>query len=367
MILVSSSASGATSGADGSDAGVGGSAELPRSAAYRQQRRNTSIDMKVLAKIATRAALSVPGVIRHSSGVGQLTGRRLPRITVQMDPAGQAAVADIQIATSWPAPTVAVARATRETVGEWIEHSTGVPVLAVNVDVAAVVPVPDRAVTVDDLAAAPRTPEYLRVTATPLRAVSPTVSRRVSEVSTPVAPRPRHLLHPRPASPVRPVTVATGSPCPVRHIGDTVPREVRHPSVPVPFRAAPLPCPSPPEVAHPETPSPAPVFRPRSPHSPARPRHLAPVIIDHVEVTVPPPARGLPVLYAVPTPRGLPVRDVPTPRGLPVRAVSTPLRSGVTVRPTVRRRRRIPVAVRRRTYDAQRSPSQFGGVRGRRP
>lgn len=325
--------------------GSGAADELPRSGAYRQQRTHISIDMKVLEKIATRAALSVPGVIRHSSGIGQFTGRRLPRVSVQMDPGGRAAVADIQIATAWPAPTVAVAQVTRETVGEWIEHSTGVPVLAVNVDVAAVVPGSDETVTVTDLETAPRTPEYTRVSATPLKASSPAVTRQITEVTVPATPVPQKPFHPRAVTSVQLTPVTARRPEPARHVSAPTLRPVLHPTPPAPVHATPVEPPRPTEVMHPVTPSAGPVMHPRSPHSTARPRLLEPVIVDHVTVTAPPPPRGLRILYDVPTPGAPLLHDIPTPRGLPTRAVPTPQGLGVTIFPTVRRRRRIPVTV----------------------
>lgn len=326
-------------------AGSGTAEDLPRSESYRLQREHTSIDLKVLEKIATRAALSVPGVIRHSSGIGQFTGRRLPRVTVQMDPGGSAAVADVQIATSWPAPTVAAAQVTREAVGEWIEHSTGVPVLAVNVDVAAVVPGSDETVTVTDLAAAPRTPEYTRVSAAPLQTSSPTVSRQISEVSVPAAPEPHTPIRPQAATSVQLAPITAGRPVPARHVSAPIPRPVQHPAMPVAISATTVRLLPPPEVKHPETPPATPVMHPRPPHTADQPRLLEPVIADHVTVTVPPLPRGLRILYDVPTPRGPLLRDIPTPRGLPTRTVPTPQGVGVTIFPTVRRHRRIPVTV----------------------
>ncbi|WP_420099281.1 Asp23/Gls24 family envelope stress response protein [Corynebacterium sp.] len=316
--------------------GTAATEELPRSEAYRQQRTHTSIELKVLEKIATRAALTVPGVIRHSSGIGQFTGRRLPRINVQMAPSGHAAVAEVQIATRWPAPTVAVAQVTRETVGEWIEHMTGVPVLAVNVDVAAVVPNADGAasISVDDLIAAARTPELTRVTATPLHATSPTTDRMVTDVVVPSAPAPVQPVHPRPVESVRLRPVSASEPRPAQHVHAPEPRPVLHPSAPTPVHARRVPTPVPPTV-----------HRPRSPFSAAQPRLLEPVTVSHVEVTTPPPAHGLPVLYDIPTPTGPRMRDIPTPRGLPTRAVPTPQGLEVTIFPTARRRRRIPVTV----------------------
>lgn len=327
--------------------------ELPRSRDYLAQRAHVTIETKVLEKIGVQAALSVPGVVPHSSGLVQLAGRRLPRVSVQMDPTGTCAVADVQIATSWPAPTVAVAQVAREAVGEWIEHSTGVPVLAVNVDVAAVVPVVDPdsgpdsspAVTVQDLADTPRTPELTRVAAEPLRPTPPTVSRRVPTVTVPATPAPVSPVHPRPLETVHLTPVSAGRPRPPRHIAAPAPRPVRRPVTPTPVQVTPVHSPAPPTVTRPVTPPAAPVVRPRSPHSASRPRPLLPVVVDRADVTAPPTPRGLRILYDVPTPTGPRLRDIPTPRGLPTRAVPTPQGLGVSIYPTVRRHRRTPVTV----------------------
>lgn len=326
--------------------------DLPRSEAYREQRTHTSIELKVLEKIATRAALSVPGVLRHSSGIGQFTGRRLPRVSVQMDPGGRAAVADVQIATAWPAPTVAVAQVTRETVGEWIEHSTGVPVLAVNVDVAAVVPgsgeeesSDSSGVTLDELVRAPRTPELTRVTTDRLDVTSPTVERSVTDVLSPTALEEVEVEHPTAPESVNITQVILNLPPAPRHVSAPTRSPVRRPTTPTPVQLTPVHLPAPPEVAHPVTPPTEPVRHPRAPYDAARPRPMEPVLVDHADVVVPPPAKGLPLLRDVPTPAGPRLRDIPTPRGLATRAVPTPQGLPVTVFPTVRRRRTIPVTV----------------------
>lgn len=322
--------------------------ELPRLDSYLRQREHTSIELKVLEKIGHRAALSVPGVIRHSSGIGQWTGRRLPRVTVHMDYGERVAVADVQIATAWPAPTVAVAQVTRETVAEWIEHMTGVPVLAVNVGIAAVVPVDDTdrdggedssRVTLDDLAAAPRSPEITRVTAEPLPVTFPETTRTVDEPFSPDVPEHPALVSPAVPDAAPTVAVTRGRPPRPRHVtAPAVPSALR-PADPPRHRLRPVAVPSAPEVLHPVTPPSDEVVRPRPPYTGAQgthPRPLIPVDTAHRDVTVPPKPAGLPLLFDVPTPRGLPTRTVPTPDGLPV-----------TVFPQVRRTGLTPVTVDR--------------------
>lgn len=274
--------------------------DLPRSEEYRQQRAHTSIELRVLEKLATEAALSVPGVIRHSAAISQITGRRFPRVSVTMESGDRAAVIDVQVATAWPAPTVAVAQVTRETVAEWIEHSTGVPVLAVNVDVGAVVPVDGPALTVGEVTAAHRTPALAHPAATPLTATSPVVNRTVPVPSTPPTPERAPVVHPAPVVSVPVREVVAHRPEPARPAIPPDRRPVHVPSTPATVQLKPVFLATGPDVLHP---------------------------------VVPP---GSPITRLVDTPRGLPTRTVPTPEGLEL-----------TIFPRVRNARRIPVTVDR--------------------
>ena len=296
---------------------------LPLSASYDVQRTHTTIEFRVLERIAHRAALSVPGVIMHSSGISQFAGRRLPRVSVRMAPGGRAAVIDLLIAASWPAPTAAIAQVTRETVGEWVEQATGVPVVAVNVDVAAVVPAPDDspAVTLEVLRDAPRTPLLTRVSATPLTAASPAGRRTMPAPYTPDPPERPAVTHPAPGDPDEVARPVAGRPVPVRHVTAERPTPPWHPTDPA--RGP---------VEHPVAPRPVTAYLPRTTRTP---------------VTGPPPQYGLPVLSVVPTPRGPVLRNVPTPSGLPTRAVPTPQGLPVTIHPHPRRTRVTPVTVDR--------------------
>jgi uncharacterized alkaline shock family protein YloU len=338
--------------------GTSNAADLPRAAAYENQRKHVRIETRVLEKTGVRAALSVPGVIVHSSGIGKLTGRRLPRIAVRMDSQGRSATVDAQIAVAWPGPVVAVAQVARETVAEWIEHSTGVPVIAVNVEVAAVVPTDDPAsgrVTIQDLREAPRTPLLTPVTATPL-AVTPVTApaaRAADRLRHPVAPEHSEVVHPRAARPPAPVSVTVPPPLPVQHVQPPVPAPVAHVAPPVTPSVVHVQPPVAPAVVHVGPPPPPEidgvqvvghpqVTRPVTPP----PVPLAPVEVWRTPVTAPPPPVA-PVLTPVPAPPPPPLRNIPTPRGLPVENIPTPQGLPLTVFPQVRRRGLRPVTVRR--------------------
>ncbi|MEL4161554.1 Asp23/Gls24 family envelope stress response protein [Corynebacterium bovis] len=368
----------------------------PRAAAYAEQRRHTEIDEKILDRIARRAALSVPGVIEHASGLNRLTGRSLPRFDIRVAPAERAASVDAQIAVRWPSPVVAVAQATRETVAEWIEHTTGVPVVAVNVDVVTLVAADGSTssasgtpgagsahgrrdqVTVDELLAAPRTPELHRIYADPLDVVSPETEERLI---------PRELQHPQPIDDVTLTPVSAGELPVVRHVTAPEPPvvrsveaprpvDVRHPEAPEPQPLTPVSVPPAPHVASVETPAPHPltaVVTPRPVQPAAVPTPPEPELRriptprglpvqrlprqPEPEVYVPrvPTGRelrpvgradGLRLTRDIPTPEGLPVRTIPTPEGLPVDAVPTPQGLDVTIYPQSRRRDLDEVHVR---------------------
>ncbi|MEL4163584.1 Asp23/Gls24 family envelope stress response protein [Corynebacterium bovis] len=315
----------------------------PRAAAYAEQRRHTEIDEKILDRIARRAALSVPGVIEHSSGLNRLTGRSLPRFDIRVAPAERAASVDAQIAVRWPSPVVAVAQATRETVAEWIEHTTGVPVVAVNVDVVTLVAADGTTssgagtpgagsahgrrdqVTVDELLAAPRTPELHRIYADPLDVVSPETEERLI---------PRELQHPQPIDDVTLTPVSAGELPEVRHVTAPEPPVVRSVEAPRPV-----------DVRHPEAPEPQPRRIPtprglpvqRLPRQP-EPQVYVPRVPTGRELRPVGRADGLRLTRDIPTPEGLPVRTIPTPEGLPVDAVPTPQGLDVTIYPQSRRR-----------------------------
>ncbi|HIW90958.1 MAG TPA: Asp23/Gls24 family envelope stress response protein [Candidatus Corynebacterium avicola] len=343
--------------------------------------RSTTISSRVVEKVATRATREIPGVIDHSSGLGQFAGRGYPRVSAHLisDVGGGriAADIDVQIATRWPAPTVTIAQLAREVVAEWVEAYTGMTVRSVNVDVGAVVPLPDKPedearITVGELDATPRTPLLAKVTATPLRPYSPTTTRRIAEPEHPVAPESVDLSPvvtaqrssvQRIDAPTEPSVTAARPPQPVAPtltpVTQTRRRPVRRPATPgTPTVTHPVAPPDPkvtrpvapthPYVEHLMVPPARPVQRPVSPHSELNPPVTTRVHVDHRPVVTPPPQYGLRLLADVVTPTGPSLRAVPTPRGLQPRAVPTPQGLPVTIVPQVTRHGVTPVTVDRR-------------------
>jgi uncharacterized alkaline shock family protein YloU len=94
---------------------------------------------KVAQRIAAHSARLTVGVHAHSAGLDKLTGRELPRATVQV--AGDRARAQINIAVSWPQSAVTVAAAVQRSVTDALSTYAALSVDAVDVSIDAVVPV----------------------------------------------------------------------------------------------------------------------------------------------------------------------------------------------------------------------------------
>ncbi|MFC4605015.1 DUF6286 domain-containing Asp23/Gls24 family envelope stress response protein [Rhodococcus kronopolitis] len=93
---------------------------------------------RAIAKIAVAAALQVPGVVRQSGGLLQLSGRELPRAEVSMG-TDSVAIA-LYLAVTWPCPVAALSREVHRQVGEQIESLGGLSMETLHVVVAAAVP-----------------------------------------------------------------------------------------------------------------------------------------------------------------------------------------------------------------------------------
>lgn len=93
---------------------------------------------RAISRIAVAAALSVPGVVRQSSGLLKLPGRDLPRAEVTTG-ADSVAVA-LYLAVTWPCPVAVLSREVHVTVAERIETLTGMPLEELHIVVAAAVP-----------------------------------------------------------------------------------------------------------------------------------------------------------------------------------------------------------------------------------
>ncbi|HIW96469.1 MAG TPA: Asp23/Gls24 family envelope stress response protein [Candidatus Corynebacterium gallistercoris] len=280
------------------------------------------LNPKILEPVVRRAALSVPGVITHSSGLNKLTGKDYPRCDIQEDTystgsATGALSVDIHVAVHWPSPVTAVAQVVRQTVAQWLIDYTGREVNAVNVEVAAVVADHDHAelrgrrLTIEDL----RNHDVHAPLTTPVATpIEPTVDPTPGK-ATGVAPAHESL---------RPIPEAEGLPLLAEVCQPAAPTLRRIPTPVGPaMRPVEAPRPAPP-VTIPE-PKGLPVSHVPTPHEPVltripTPRGL-PITIPTGWVSDPqvlpiPPQRGLPILRDIPTPEGLPMRDVPTPEGL---------------------------------------------------
>ena len=91
---------------------------------------------RVVASIAAHAALEVPGVARHASGLDRVTGRDLPRVQVHVR--GDRVRAEVDIAVQWPRPLAEVAAAVRSHVMDRLDALSGLRVDAVDVRVPTI-------------------------------------------------------------------------------------------------------------------------------------------------------------------------------------------------------------------------------------
>ncbi|PKZ66443.1 Asp23/Gls24 family protein [Gordonia terrae] len=92
---------------------------------------------RVLEKVAARAALDIPGVVRHRGGVGSVLGpvgerSTLPTASIH---AGGTRIT-LSLALEWPCAVAEVSRRTRDHVAAEVERLTGVVPLRVDVTVS---------------------------------------------------------------------------------------------------------------------------------------------------------------------------------------------------------------------------------------
>lgn len=100
------------------------------------QRGSLIVRDRVVVSIATHAALEVPGVSRHASGLDRVTGRDLPRVQVHVR--GDRVRAELDIAVEWPRPLAEVAAAVRSRVMDRLDALSGLRVDAVDVRVPTI-------------------------------------------------------------------------------------------------------------------------------------------------------------------------------------------------------------------------------------
>lgn len=102
-------------------------------------RGRTTIADKVIERIAARAALEVPAVVRHNTGPEMLSAvtSNLPRVSAET--AGDRLGVELTVALDWAASAHEAAADVRRHVGEQLERLTGKTVDRVDVTVAALV------------------------------------------------------------------------------------------------------------------------------------------------------------------------------------------------------------------------------------
>lgn len=338
--------------------------------------RFMDLNDKILDRIATQAALSVPGVVENSTGLNMLPGMKLPRFEFDRAPADGALYVRAHIAVRWPSPVAAVAQVARETIAEWLEHYTGSRVLAINVDVDDVIqPETDeeqgafaaQRVTLAELDATPRTPELHRISAVTLATRAPEIHRHLAEddihrpqpladldvrsIEVPEAPEVRSIEVPD-APEVR--SIAVPAEPSVRSISAPEPAALREVhareleatpvSAPTPVEPMRIYTPAEPVVNRIPTPEPRKVTHPKAPAAP--------------KVYVPKPISDV-GLVRIPTQTGLAItKDIATPEGLPQRAIPTPEGLDVTIFPVSRRTELTPVDVHQHPVIVPEAPAE---------
>lgn len=102
------------------------------------RRGRTTVLPRALHALATQAALEVPGSLRHSSGLGRISGSTFPSVEVRALP--DAVDAQVRVALVWPCAAAEVAGRVRDAVARRLAEVAGVPVARVDVHVGAFVP-----------------------------------------------------------------------------------------------------------------------------------------------------------------------------------------------------------------------------------
>ncbi|MEV0948142.1 DUF6286 domain-containing Asp23/Gls24 family envelope stress response protein [Rhodococcus sp. NPDC049939] len=92
------------------------------------------IKERAVIKIATAAALQVPGIVKQSGGLSRFTGRDLPRVDVSTS--ADAVAINLYVAVRWPCRLDVLNRRLRTEVSQQVEQMTGMPVCELNIVVA---------------------------------------------------------------------------------------------------------------------------------------------------------------------------------------------------------------------------------------
>jgi len=101
-----------------------------------EDRGSLEVRLKAIRHVVEQVALQTPGVVRHATVLGRVSGGGSPHAEVTMR--GRSARIGLRVAVVWPAPVTAVAAEVRDTVRREAARMTGVHVDAVDVEVYAV-------------------------------------------------------------------------------------------------------------------------------------------------------------------------------------------------------------------------------------
>lgn len=101
----------------------------------RGHRGTLVIKDRAVERIATAAALQVPGVVRRSSGLSLITGRELPRADVTTG--GAAVAVNLYISAEWPYDAAILTRRVHDSVERQLRELTGLYVHELNVLIVA--------------------------------------------------------------------------------------------------------------------------------------------------------------------------------------------------------------------------------------
>ncbi|MGB2951202.1 MAG: Asp23/Gls24 family envelope stress response protein [Rhodococcus sp. (in: high G+C Gram-positive bacteria)] len=105
-----------------------------------EERGTLVVKEQAVARVATTAALTVPGVIRQVGGLPRLTGKELPRADVSV---GDHSVSvNLYVAVAWPCVILTVAESIHDAVGRALTDTIGLPLHRLNVVIAHVVSAP---------------------------------------------------------------------------------------------------------------------------------------------------------------------------------------------------------------------------------
>lgn len=116
------------------------SASPPAAGDTVASRGRTTIADKVLELLATRAALDIPGVLRHSAGPELLSAVTASWPQATADSAGERVNVTLSLALDWDASARDVAARVRDHVRQRLVEQTAKSVDRVDITVAALVP-----------------------------------------------------------------------------------------------------------------------------------------------------------------------------------------------------------------------------------